>query len=888
MNGKPAKTKPIKELFSWTACSIALLVYVLSTTILLQSNDIETNPGPECNCNNEGFNRILFYVLGIHNKLDAYWKNHQDIQNKVEEKMNKHESLLEQFELRNRQNNIRFIGVTEEDIDCIPSLDKVVKMLNSYSKDPQWKFSDISYAYRVGEWNQRNSKYPRPLVVSFRSAEDKAFILRDRKLRRDLKDKEGIKLAADLTPKQQEDLNHYRDLGFTAYYKQGHLHVEDEQGNDPRYQGPNLNNQTGYGFNNITENHLSRNELSSENNYKYNSQNNTADDIANTNPYLGRDNDPHYLTQQNAKFNDSHSYNQNKTSSQRHSYEGYATNIKRPMRNIDEKEHDYNFTYSNGQENRLISERIKTNNEPFFGQGFRNGQAHQYLNPMTHQGPYQPNYHQNQPPLPPYYSLEPHSKPRHDHYEAMEMGHLRSPLTIYPKPNELVDASLVSSVPSNYTEQFQYPFQQQKSDNEDTSTLKNPNMTDTTAKTDYLSFTEKGESKIDSKMQKQTDPYNASGARPKDLQTKTDKKWTFNFQLPIVDNDSSKPNSTFTKNADELREDNSKTYQNSNSQSQNSKATTFKPSTGTSKNLQKTGLLHVVDIAPTDGLKKQTCFEEISNKTQPGKEQGTATQGLYEGSKPKLETKANTQKEKAESADADTDFHDASDQLFAELNETTILAACAAPLGQSNDTAKEGPINEPGPPKDASSPKTLQEDSTQTQNGPSTTVTPETCSNKTTESSEKSALPVTNMTTNPNEVTESKENVEPKLNTDAESSNQSPKATEVDSKVDNKNKASQLTHLDPSNKQDKSSESVNKPNASDTRANTKTTYLRRNSLPSDLTKNSKVKQMNLTSTRQATASSKTKTKSTENKQIENDPNQPTLSQVLRPRKASQK
>ena len=239
--GKSPKSRFKSEVKVWASCMSAMLAYVLCTTILLQANDVETNPGPTGGITEDilfeiaqnqqsGFSHVLQQFQSLQNKLDrifTYWQNiHENLNRKLEEQ----ESCIERLEQRNHQNNIRVIGFKEHDYD----LDKIVSLLNKYSRDPQWRATDIAYAYRLGDRKPKHDAHPRPLIVSLKLAEDKTFILTDKKLRQSLWENENIKLAADLSQRQQDELNFYRDQGYKAYFKNGQVCVEDKKGFDPR------------------------------------------------------------------------------------------------------------------------------------------------------------------------------------------------------------------------------------------------------------------------------------------------------------------------------------------------------------------------------------------------------------------------------------------------------------------------------------------------------------------------------------------------------------------------------------------------------------------------------------------------------------------------------
>ena len=80
------------------------------------------------------------------------------------------------------------------------------------------------------------------LIATFRHDDDKLAVLRDRDLREALR-QNGIRVAADLTPRQLEETQHYKKQGKTVYYKNGRLHVEDRWQQDDTNRYPRR--QTG-------------------------------------------------------------------------------------------------------------------------------------------------------------------------------------------------------------------------------------------------------------------------------------------------------------------------------------------------------------------------------------------------------------------------------------------------------------------------------------------------------------------------------------------------------------------------------------------------------------------------------------------------------------------
>jgi hypothetical protein len=75
------------------------------------------------------------------------------------------EQDIERMEVFSRQANLKFIGIREDNLDGVSSVDKVVHLLNNHLSNSNWRHSDIQ-AYRLGRWYPKGS--PRPLIVSFR------------------------------------------------------------------------------------------------------------------------------------------------------------------------------------------------------------------------------------------------------------------------------------------------------------------------------------------------------------------------------------------------------------------------------------------------------------------------------------------------------------------------------------------------------------------------------------------------------------------------------------------------------------------------------------------------------------------------------------------------
>ena len=264
---KRTKSSLFDEICSWGSCLSITLMYLCF--LLLLSNDVETNPGPEqstqissSNCCShftehveKGFQR-MFYSLKANSafihydigskiaRVDGLVSHMQhtitDLMNVARENTNSINNLLakqdvllrqlnlaeneiDRLEVAKRATNVKIYGLIESSNDCI---DSVINMLNHFSSDPNWERGHIESAYRVGK---RQGKGGRPTVVTFVNLGDKVFVLRDKDMRNRLR-REGIKISEDLTSKQQADINFFKDKGYHAYYKKGKLIVENDQG----------------------------------------------------------------------------------------------------------------------------------------------------------------------------------------------------------------------------------------------------------------------------------------------------------------------------------------------------------------------------------------------------------------------------------------------------------------------------------------------------------------------------------------------------------------------------------------------------------------------------------------------------------------------------------
>ena len=270
------------ELFSWTVCVSLSVLYCLSVLLLTRCMDVELNPGPcDGNCStfmqaaqentDIRFSQILhclhqqsvtlsrqmeesFYRLGqtlMRIEEDVTRLKHEtqddrrDINELLEDRDKAHTRLdrlekeMEQRETASRQRNLKFLGIFEPTPgDDRADVDELLATLNYFSSSRTWKHDDIEGTHRIGQVHKTSRQHTRPLIVTFSRGDDKVSILRDRHLREEMR-KKGIRVAADLTPRQRDQLQHYKEQGKVAYYKNGRLHVENDRREDYTDRHPN-------------------------------------------------------------------------------------------------------------------------------------------------------------------------------------------------------------------------------------------------------------------------------------------------------------------------------------------------------------------------------------------------------------------------------------------------------------------------------------------------------------------------------------------------------------------------------------------------------------------------------------------------------------------------
>ena len=130
---------------------------------------------------------------------------------------------LEKLEASSRASNLKFFNVFEEtnenSSDCVR---QVVQLLNRFFPVKTWSTEDVDKSYRLGSRNASAS--PRPIIATMHRWKDKILVLREHECRSEMADCVNIRVATDLTDRQNVILREQKQSGNQAYFYKGRLH----------------------------------------------------------------------------------------------------------------------------------------------------------------------------------------------------------------------------------------------------------------------------------------------------------------------------------------------------------------------------------------------------------------------------------------------------------------------------------------------------------------------------------------------------------------------------------------------------------------------------------------------------------------------------------------
>ena len=157
---------------------------------------------------------------------------------------------LDKLESFSRRNNIRLFNVMEDSSEgSATCIRKVVQLLNRFFPAKTWSTDDVDRAHRLGV--QNNSQQPRPIIACLHRWQDKLLVLQNRQGRTEMAETTYIRVASDLTDRQNQRLREEKEAGRKAFFWKGQLRYSTQaQRKSPRRQTPHRpawnNRQTGH------------------------------------------------------------------------------------------------------------------------------------------------------------------------------------------------------------------------------------------------------------------------------------------------------------------------------------------------------------------------------------------------------------------------------------------------------------------------------------------------------------------------------------------------------------------------------------------------------------------------------------------------------------------
>ena len=162
-------------------------------------------------------------LLRMEKNIDTQRKDSEMVSRQldsVQDRIKRQERYLEKINSQTRRGNLRFFGIAEERNGAYEDCEKVMMdFLNKHYNDAEWSLGDITMAHRIGK---RNEREPRLMMVKFARVSDASRILRNRSVR-DIWRKQNVRVAADYTPRQNEELRTLRQQGKVGVVRDGRV-----------------------------------------------------------------------------------------------------------------------------------------------------------------------------------------------------------------------------------------------------------------------------------------------------------------------------------------------------------------------------------------------------------------------------------------------------------------------------------------------------------------------------------------------------------------------------------------------------------------------------------------------------------------------------------------
>ncbi|KAK7473778.1 hypothetical protein BaRGS_00035001 [Batillaria attramentaria] len=142
------------------------------------------------------------------------------------------EDDIDKLERYSRRNNVLLYGVAEEARETYDSCcEKVITTLQKYMPGKEWKPEDVERCHRLGGFASQSQR-PRPIIVKFQRWGDAMLVMRNREAKEVMRG-DDLRVAADLTRRQRQQLQELYAQGKRGYFVSGRLVVKDRL-NDPK------------------------------------------------------------------------------------------------------------------------------------------------------------------------------------------------------------------------------------------------------------------------------------------------------------------------------------------------------------------------------------------------------------------------------------------------------------------------------------------------------------------------------------------------------------------------------------------------------------------------------------------------------------------------------
>ncbi|KAL8624208.1 hypothetical protein ACOMHN_046294 [Nucella lapillus] len=172
---------------------------------------------------NEQLRQDVCYLSAKCESLEQKCAQMEDWQRYLHDMTNHLHDHQDQLEHVTRQNNVRLFNVQEEprgdNQSCVKT---VVQLLNRFYPIKSWAEQDIIRAHRVGKPSRDG--HPRTILVQLATQSDKLSILQEKSHRREMADWCGVRVAGDLTIRQQSEKKRHSVNGKVVYFRSGRLH----------------------------------------------------------------------------------------------------------------------------------------------------------------------------------------------------------------------------------------------------------------------------------------------------------------------------------------------------------------------------------------------------------------------------------------------------------------------------------------------------------------------------------------------------------------------------------------------------------------------------------------------------------------------------------------